>query len=133
MYFTVRWSHLRKADKYEILGSVPSEAGIYELYAMDHKGKLNLFALGKSWYGGLRNELRLHTDAELETDPERRKALERFDCYYRYSLVSNADDMSDILYFFAQTYFPGSTRYAASDRFETVFVKEISSDKIVTI
>ena len=63
------WSRLRKSDKYEIVKSVPSEAGIYELYYMDEKGKLCLFHVGKSWYGGLRNEIRLRTDVELETDP----------------------------------------------------------------
>ena len=57
-YFTVSWSRLKKSDKYDIIKSVPSEAGIYELYYMDEKEKLCLFYLGKSWYGGLRNELR---------------------------------------------------------------------------
>ena len=75
-YYTVSWSRLRKSDKYEIVKSVPSEAGIYELYYMDEKGKLCLFHVGKSWYGGLRNEIRLRTDAELEKDPAHRVILE---------------------------------------------------------
>jgi hypothetical protein len=133
VYFTIYWSPLRKSEKYEIIGSVPSEAGIYELYFMDFKGKLNLFSIGKSWYGGLRNELRLHTDPELEPDLERRATLEKHDCYYRYTLVGSNDDMSDILFFFARTYFPGSQKYRPSGRHENIYVKEISSDKIVTI
>jgi hypothetical protein len=36
-YFTVSWSRLRKSEKYEIVRSVPSDAGIYELYYMDMK------------------------------------------------------------------------------------------------
>lgn len=133
VYFTIYWSHLKKSDKYAIITSVPSEAGIYELYTMDAKGKLNLLFLGKSWYGGLRNELRVHTDPELETDAARRSALERYDCYYRYSLLGNADDMTDIVYFFARTYFPGNPAYKPSGKYDNIFVKEISSDKIVTI
>jgi predicted metal-binding transcription factor (methanogenesis marker protein 9) len=81
-YFTVSWSRLRKSEKYEIVRSVPSEAGIYELYYMDFKQKLCLFHVGKSWYGGLRNEIRLRTDAELENDSARKALLEKYDCWY---------------------------------------------------
>ena len=107
-YFTVSWSRLKKSDKYDIVKSVPSEAGIYELYYMDDKDKLCLFHLGKSWYGGLRNELRVRTDVELETDKARRAILEEHDSWYRWSLMSSSDDMADVLFFFAQTYLPGN-------------------------
>ncbi len=40
VYFTIYWSPLAKSDKYGIIKSVPSDAGIYELYAMDPKKKL---------------------------------------------------------------------------------------------
>lgn len=132
-YFTVSWSRLRKCDKYEIVKSVPSEAGIFELYYMDEKGKLCLFHVGKSWYGGLRNEIRLRSDAELEKDPAHKAILEDKDCWYRWSLLSSSDDMSDILFFFAQTYIPGSTAVRGSGRYEHIFVNEIDADKIVTI
>ncbi len=133
VYFTVSWSRLKKGDKYEIVRSVPADAGIYELYYMDEKEKLCLFHVGKSWYGGLRSEIRLRTDAELETDPARKSILEDHDCWYRWSLLSNSDDMADILFFFAQSYLPGSTTVHASGRYERIFVKEIDADKIVTI
>ncbi len=134
VYFTIGWSRLLKCDKYRIITAVPSEAGIFELYWMDSRGKLNLFYLGKSWYGGLRNELRVRTDPELETDAGRRATLEKHDCYFRYSLLESSDDMTDILYFFARTYLlPGAESYKPSGRFASVFVKEISPDKIVTI
>jgi hypothetical protein len=133
VYFTVYWSSLAKSDKYEIIKKVPSDAGIYELYSMDPKKKLVLMSFGKSWYGGLRNELRVRTDPELETDPALRAVLENYDVYYRYSLLSSSDDMSDILFFFARTYYPGSDKYRASGRYENIYVKEISADKIVTI
>lgn len=131
-YFRVSWSRLRKSNKYDIIKSVPSEAGIYELYYMDEKGKLCLFHVGKSWYGGLRNEIRQRTDAELEKDEKRKTILEDHDCWYRWSLVSASDDMADIIYFFA-----GVHRHEAkvhhSGRYRNIFVEEISADKIVTI
>jgi hypothetical protein len=132
-YFTVAWSRLKKADRYEIIRAVPSEAGVYELYTMDEKGKLNLFHMGKSWYGGLRNEIRLRTDEELEIDARRRELLAEHDCYYRWSLISNSDDMADLLFFFARTYLPGTLVAHASGRYERIFVKEVDADKIVTV
>lgn len=132
-YFTVSWSRLRKSEKYEIVKSVPSDAGIYELYYMDLKKKLCLFHVGKSWYGGLRNEIRVRTDVELETDAGRRALLNRYDCWYRWSLLSSSDDMSDILFFFAQTHLPGITTVHHSGRYTRIFVTENDADKIVTI
>ena len=132
-YFTVSWSRLRKGDKYEIVKSVPSDAGIYELYYMDGKKKLCLFHVGKSWYGGLRNEIRVRTDVELETDAGRRALLSKYDCWYRWSLLSSSDDMSDVLFFFAQTHLPGITTVHHSGRYTRIFVTENDADKIVTI
>jgi len=133
VYYTVSWSRLKKGDKYDIVKSVPSEAGIYELYSMDEKGKLNLFHIGKSWYGGLRNEIRLRTDAELEDDPGRKAILAESDCWYRWSLLSSSEDMADILWFFARTAFPGRKDIHHSGRYAEVFVREVDADKIVTI
>ena len=133
VYFTIQWSRLRKSDKYEIVCSVPSEAGIYELYYMDDKGKLNLFHVAKSWYGGLRNEIRLRTDVELENDAVRKALLGKYDCWYRWSLLSSSDDMADILFFFAQTHLPGTLSVHHSGRYARIFVNEEDADKIVTI
>jgi hypothetical protein len=133
VFFTVSWSRLRKSDKYEIVKSVPSDAGIYELYYMDDKDKLCLFYVGKSWYGGLRNELRVRTDVELETDAARRTILQEHDSWYRWSLLSNSDDMADVLFFFAQTHLPGNITVHPSGRYERIYIKEIDADKIVTI
>ncbi len=132
VYYTVSWSRLKKADKYEIVKSVPSEAGIYELYYMDDKGKLCLFHVGKSWFGGLRNEIRLRTDSELEKDEAHRTILEERDCWYRWSLVSASDDMADIIFFFASTY-QLAAKVRHSGRYRNIFVNEVSADKIVTI
>jgi len=133
VYFTVNWSRLKKGDKYDIVRSVPSDAGIFELYYMDRKKKLCLFHVGKSWYGGLRNEIRLRTDVELENDKDRKALLDKYDCWYRWSLVSSSDDMADILFFFAQTLIPGTLTVHASGRYERIFLNEVDADKIVTI
>ena len=133
VYYTVNWSRLKKSSKYDIVKSVPSEAGIFELYYMDFQKKLCLFHVGKSWYGGLRNEIRARTDVELEKDEARRRLLDRYDCWYRWSLISSSDDMADLLFFFAQTYLPGNTDVHASGRYERIFVNEVNADKIVTI
>jgi len=133
VYYTIRWSALKKSDKYDIVRSVPSEAGIYEIYYMDDYEKLCLFHVGKSWYGGLRNEIRLRTDQELENDARRRSILAEHDSYYRWSLVSSSADMADILFFYGRTYLPGMTIAKGSGRYERIFVNEVDSDKIVTI
>jgi hypothetical protein len=100
---------------------------------MDEKKKLNLFHAGKSWYGGLRNEIRQHMDPELTRDGKRRAILEEHECWYRWSLVSNIEDMADLLFFFAQTYLPGTPSVHPSGRYAHVFVKEVDADRIVTI
>jgi hypothetical protein len=134
VYFTVRWSRLTLCDKYRIIAEVPSVAGIYELYSMDEKKKLNLFHVSSCWFGGLRHELRFRTDPELEQDPVRRKILADRECYYRYSLIENSDDMADILFFFDRTYFPhAEPRFPPSGRYAHIHVKELTDDQIVTI
>lgn len=133
VYFIIHWSRLVKADKYEIIRTVPSMPGIFELYYLDEKKKLNLFFLARAYYGGLRNTIRKRTDPELEDDAARRKVLNTYDCYYRYTILQSHMDMSDILYFFKQTYNPGDTSTEPSGRYEHIFLEECSDDKIVTI
>ena len=94
-YFTVYWSRLRKAEKYDIIQKVPSVSGIFELYYKDEQKKLNLLYVAKAYYGGLMNELRKRTDPELEDNEKRRKILSDRDCYYRYSPSDSYKDMTD--------------------------------------
>lgn len=133
VYYTIRWSPLKQTDKYSIIKSVPAMAGIFELYYMDDKKKLNLFFFSKVWIGGLRSRLRRYTDPELEIDEKRRNVLERYECYYRYSLCDSDDDMQDIIFFFASTYMPGKHKQYSSERYEDIYVEEESPDSIVTI
>ncbi|UCF96536.1 MAG: hypothetical protein JSV89_15340 [Spirochaetaceae bacterium] len=133
VYYTVFWSRLQKADRYEIITKVPSVAGIFELYFQDKHKQLNLFHIAKAWYGGLRTALRKATDPELEEDKTKKDILENYDTYYRYTVIPSYADMSDILYFFAATYRPHTHQVVASGRYENIFVNEVSEDKIVTV
>lgn len=49
VYFSIAWSHLTKAERYTILGSAPSMAGIYELYYREPGGTLK--QVFSRWHG----------------------------------------------------------------------------------
>ena len=134
-FYTVRWSPITKADKYIINGSVPAMGGLAEVYWMDKKGKLNLYLLARSYYGGLRATLRTATDPEEEKDERRRAILldHEDQIYYRYTLLESQDDMSDIMCFFMSRHSPGATNQPHSGRYTMIYVKEIDSSSLVTI
>jgi hypothetical protein len=135
VYYTIRWSNLKKSDKYEIITQVPEVGGIFELYYMDDYKKLNLFHFAKVWYGGLRHNIRMTTDPEVQEDPKRKEILSKRDIYYRYSLTLSNDDMDDIMFFFAQTYFDKkrATQFESSGRYNKIFIDEISDDKMINV
>jgi hypothetical protein len=135
VYYTLSWSLLRKADKYDIIRAVPAMGGLVELYYMDDHGKLNLFCVTRTWYGGLRSSIRVMTDPELEKDPTRRQILldHPKGIYYRYVLTESLKDMNDILYFFMETISPGSNAVKDSGRYAEIFLKEIDPQKLTTI
>ncbi len=132
-FYTVRWSPIVKADKYRIIGSVPAMGGVAELYYMDAAGKLNLYLLARSYYGGLRATLRVATDPETEKDERRRAVLLAHEdgIYYRYTLVESQDDMSDVMFFFMSTYAP-KVRFDHSGRYGRIFLSEVDAGGLVT-
>lgn len=134
-YFTVRWSPFAKADKYEIATHVPAIGGIAEIYYMDEKGKLNLFCLQRSWYGGLRAMLRERCDPAIEQDPFRLSILVKWRerIYYRWTHSDSKADMDDVMFFFVDTYAPGSAGVEPSGRFEWIYVNEVDAGNLVTI
>lgn len=132
-YFTIFWSSLKKADKYEIIKTVPAVSGLFELYFQDYKKKLVLLYVAKAYYGGLQNEIRKRTDPSLEENLTRRMILEEHDCYYRYAISHSYSDLSDVMYFFSTTYFPELGLHEHSGRFKEIYVKEVSPDKIIDI
>ena len=134
-YYAIRWSPIVKADKYLIIGSVPAMGGIAELYYQDERGKLNLYMLARSYYGGLRATLRVATDPEEERDERRRAILLEHEgkIFYRYALVESQDDMSDVMYFFLTTSTPHGAPPPHSGRYGRIFVKELDEGKLTTI
>jgi hypothetical protein len=126
-YYTVRWSALRKADKYDIQKVVPAMAGLFELYYPGADGRLRFFHFGRVWLGGLRAVIREYTDSTLLKDrPDLRKILTSHDCYYRYSICESLPDQQDLLDFFAASGKTVVGPTASSGRYEQVRVKEIT-------
>lgn len=132
MYYTLYWSLLRKAEKYDIIRHVPSIAGLYELYYMDEHNRIHLMCLARVWYGGLRNRLRADTDPTIVMDPKYREILETYDVYYRYTATESMSDMVDVLHFFSKTYHPYQTAPDDSGRYRYIYLEEIAPDKLVT-
>jgi hypothetical protein len=133
-YYTLRWSPFARAEKYEIIRSVPAVGGIAEIYYKDREGKLNLFCLQRSWYGGLRSVLRERCDPSIEKDPWRLSILVKWRdrIYYRWTNSESFADMADVMFFLAEVGGAGSGG-ASSGRFDTIFVNEIDAGKLVTI
>ena len=130
IYYTLVWSALKKADKYEITLKVPSVSGLYELYRMDKEKKLNLLAVTHAWYGGLRSQLRASVDPELTDDPVRRAEIENSELYYRYTVSNCLDDILDVVWFLHSTYFPGDVRVDHSGRYARMYLNEKAPDRV---
>ena len=135
IYYTVIWSPITKAERYDIISKVPALAGIFEVYWMDDSRRLRLFYLDKIIYGGLRSELRRITDPELCVNNDKiKKILEEKEIYYRYSLTDSAKVMDDVIWFFMQAYFPDEEPAAGhSGRYENIFLKEGAPDKLLWV
>lgn len=128
--YTLVWSALRKADKYEITSSVPSVAGLYELYRMDEKKQLNLLAVTHAWYGGLRSQLRAAVDPEATTNPVRRAQIENKELWYRYCPCESFPAILDAVWFLHSIYFPQDIRVEHSGRYATIRVAEKAPDRV---
>ncbi|ULQ59191.1 hypothetical protein K7I13_11900 [Brucepastera parasyntrophica] len=129
-FYTLNWSALKKADKYEITLQVPSVSGIYELYRMDETKKLNLLAVTHAWYGGLRSQLRAAIDPEATNDESKKELLEDAELYYRYSASNSFPDMLDVVWFLHSTYFPDDVRVENSGRYTRIYLIEKAPDRV---
>lgn len=129
-YYTLVWSPLTKADKYEITMRVPSVAGLFELYKMDKDKKLNLLAVTHAWYGGLRSQLRAAVDPDATSDPVKKAELEDADLYYRYAVSDSLPDILDVVWFLHSTYFPADVRVEHSGRYTRVYLDEKAPDRV---
>ena len=136
IYYSVEWSALAKADKYEIIKKVPSVAGVFEIYWMDENKRLRMFFIGQTNYGGLRSEIRRVTDPELcAADAEAKKTLEEKEIWYRFAPTDSAKVMADVIWFFMQKYFPENTSVKHSGRYkdDNIFLKESAPDKLIWV
>jgi len=133
IHYSITWSPLALADRYEINAKVPSVAGIYEVYWMDDHNHLRMFLLGQTHYGGLRSELRRLTDPELAENPNTRKILEDKEIWYRFTPCNSSDTMTDIIFFFMKTYFPEKTDIRDSGRYRKIFITESDPNKLIWV
>ncbi len=130
-YYTIIWSPLTEVDKFIILNKVPSMPGIFELYYMDEYRKLVCFYIARVWYGGLRGTIRDITDPLIVIDEKRKWVLENKKCYFRYSIVNSFADMEDLLHIFASKRLNPKLVPDHSGRYEELYIKETSDDKII--
>ena len=130
-YYTVSWSPILKADRHQIIGSVPAVAGLFELYYLDDSGGLNLFHLGNAWYGGLRSWIRAATDPSVEINPGRRRILAEHDCFYRYCMSNSHPDIQDVLFFLGDSYYAEKNPHLSSGRYQNIFVNEVNPQKLI--
>jgi hypothetical protein len=133
VYYLVSWSPLTRADRWTINAKVPSLGGIYEIYWMDEYRHLRMLSVGDTHYGGLRTELRRLIDPELFTAGRTRQILENNEIWFRYAPVDSPRIMSDVIWFFRQTYFPGNPGVSHSGRYEKIFLKESEPNKLIWV
>lgn len=129
-YYSISWSALRKADRWEIVKSVPAVGGVYELYWMDERKHLRLLTVASARFGGLRSEIRRLTDPELATDALSADLLANRDIYFRYAESDSVAAMADVVWFFRATYFPENPGVSHSGRYDRIFACETAPDKV---
>lgn len=95
-FFSITWSALYPVSRFDIIGSVPSMAGIWELYWLEASRSPRILKVGRAWHGGLRHSLREQTDPTLPMGAPLRSYLESGDCYYRYTIIESHADLNDI-------------------------------------
>ena len=131
--FTVQWSPILPGDRFTIRQKVPSMSGIYQLFYEDKYKKLVLIDMDIAWYGGLRANLRDFSDPDKERDPHIKQILESKKLFCRYTLSESFRDLTDVLSLLAMEEFENWEDFESTGRYEQIFLKEISPNKIVSI
>jgi hypothetical protein len=133
VYYFVQWSPLALAERWTINAKVPAVSGVFEIYYMDDHKHLRMLTVSNTHYGGLRSEIRRLTDPELVVDKKTREILGNEEIWFRYTLSTSADTMSDVLWFFRKTYFPENPGVEHSGRFKKIFIKESEPNKLIWV
>jgi hypothetical protein len=127
-YYTISWSPIRKAEKYDIQKTVPAMSGVYELYYKNHEGQLTLFYYGKAWLGGLRAVIRELTDPILlKQRPDLLAIVSKHECFYRFVQCDCLPDMEDIVHWITVSYKRDEKDYPPSGRYAEIRVNEIDN------
>jgi hypothetical protein len=134
VYYTIHWSGFRKAESWKAIHSVPSMAGVYELYYQEPGKALKQLFFSMAWYGGIREHLRKDLDPSLLGDsPILRAFVEKYTCFFRYSFLENIHDMQDLCFFFSRKAPPDQSEPPQpTGRYSSIFVKEHDYQKLVT-
>ena len=133
VHYFVKWSALEIAERWAINAKVPAVAGVYEIYWMDDHNHLRMFKIGQTHYGGLRSEIRRLTDPELETVASAKKILEDEEIWFRYFPSNSAAVMSDVVWFFRNTYFPENPGAGHSGRYRKIYMNESAPNKLIWV
>jgi len=124
VYYTLTWTPLQLADKYQIVSSVPSVPGIYELFWKDESSRLHRLGLDAAWFGGLRNTIREKTDHILEDNAKKAKILSEFPIYYRYVLCDSWKIIQDVMFYKLSVYPRLKESLQSSNRYRKIFLNE---------
>ncbi len=123
-YFNIIWSPLLPVARWDINGAVPSMAGIWELYYLENARVPRILKMGRAWYGGLRNEIRTESDPDLPQNAAHRRLLESGDCYYRYTICEQGQDLTDVYSVLLSHRNVGQPPVTASGRYSDVRIQE---------
>lgn len=95
-YYSIEWSVLEPVSRHTINSRVPSLPGIWELYYLENSRVPHLLKMGRAWYGGLRNVLRIEADGSELQNRDMQEILESGDSYYRYTVCEIAADLEEV-------------------------------------
>ena len=132
-YYTVVWSHIQRASKSAVIRSVPSVAGIFELYVLDQGNTPNLIRTRRAWYGGLRHSLREYGDPTVCKDRRVLSLLKSKRLYFRYTVCHNPDDLNDVLSYLSTVQPRAVGDIEPSGRYRDIYVSVQSVGGMVDI
>ena len=130
VFYTLTWSPLTKAEKYQVTTGVPAVAGVYELYSMDAENRLNLLKVAHAWYGGLRGQIREAIDPDAASSAHLRAAALEGALYYRYAPCDSLDALLDVVSFLRNAHFAGAAPAQNSGKYANIHLKERAPDRV---
>lgn len=99
LLYKIEWSTLFPLDRYTVRAVLPSESGLFKLYAPDKRGNMVCFAVDQAYHGGVRNSLQELLDGDAMSRPaykDHALAL-KGKGYVRYTLCSSMNELQNVL------------------------------------